>query len=33
MPQEGVSWQGHFFGAVGGVIAAWVFRKGRYEKG
>ena len=23
MPQEGVSWQGHFFGAVGGVIAAW----------
>ncbi len=33
MPQEGVSWQGHFFGAVGGVIAAWVLRKGRYEKG
>ena len=22
MPQEGVSWQGHFFGAVGGVLAA-----------
>ena len=33
MPQEGVSWQGHFFGAVGGVIAAWALRKGRYEKG
>ena len=24
MPQEGVSWQGHFFGAVGGVLAAWL---------
>jgi membrane associated rhomboid family serine protease len=23
MPQDGISWQGHFFGAVGGVIAAW----------
>jgi membrane associated rhomboid family serine protease len=23
LPQEGISWQGHFFGAVGGVVAAW----------
>ncbi len=22
LPQEGISWQGHFFGAVGGVVAA-----------
>ena len=22
MPEDGVSWQGHFFGAVGGVVAA-----------
>jgi membrane associated rhomboid family serine protease len=22
VPQEGVSWQGHFFGAVGGLVAA-----------
>ncbi len=22
VPQDGVSWQGHFFGAVGGVVAA-----------
>lgn len=31
MPQEGVSWQGHFFGAVGGVIAAWLI-SGRSRK-
>jgi membrane associated rhomboid family serine protease len=24
VPRAGVSWQGHLFGAVGGVIAAWV---------
>ena len=29
VPQEGVSWQGHLFGAVGGVIAAWVLRRER----
>lgn len=23
--QPGVSWQGHLFGAIGGVLAAWVF--------
>ncbi|UUY05930.1 rhomboid family intramembrane serine protease [Svornostia abyssi] len=23
VPQEGISWQGHLFGAVGGVVAAW----------
>jgi membrane associated rhomboid family serine protease len=28
-PQDGVSWQGHLFGAVGGVIAARVFARGR----
>ena len=22
VPEDGVSWQGHFFGAVGGVVAA-----------
>jgi membrane associated rhomboid family serine protease len=22
-PQQGISWQGHLFGAVGGVVAAW----------
>jgi membrane associated rhomboid family serine protease len=27
LPQEGVSWQGHFFGAVGGVVAARAFAK------
>ncbi len=28
-PQEGVSWQGHFFGAVGGLIAARVLARER----
>ena len=23
VPQEGISWQAHFFGAVGGLLAAW----------
>ena len=29
VPQDGVSWQGHFFGAVGGVMAARVFARPR----
>jgi membrane associated rhomboid family serine protease len=29
IPQDGVSWQGHFFGAVGGVLAARVFARPR----
>jgi membrane associated rhomboid family serine protease len=29
VPQDGVSWQGHFFGAVGGVLAARVFARTR----
>ena len=29
LPQDGVSWQGHFFGAVGGVLAARVFVRPR----
>jgi membrane associated rhomboid family serine protease len=29
--QEGVSWQGHAAGVVGGVLAAWVFRRKRPE--
>jgi membrane associated rhomboid family serine protease len=24
LPRPGVSWQGHLFGAVGGVLAAWI---------
>jgi membrane associated rhomboid family serine protease len=29
VPQDGVSWQGHFFGAVGGVLAARVLARPR----
>ena len=33
VPQDGVSWQGHFFGAVGGVLAARVLRRDRTPSG
>jgi membrane associated rhomboid family serine protease len=29
IPQDGVSWQGHFFGAVGGLLAARVLARPR----
>jgi membrane associated rhomboid family serine protease len=28
-PQEGISWQGHLFGAIGGVAAASALRERR----
>jgi membrane associated rhomboid family serine protease len=31
LPRDGISWQGHFFGAVGGVAAAYVLRRERDE--
>jgi membrane associated rhomboid family serine protease len=31
LPQEGISWQGHFFGAVGGVVAARALARRRGE--
>jgi membrane associated rhomboid family serine protease len=27
IPEQGVSWQGHLFGLIGGVTAAWVMRQ------
>ena len=27
VPRDGISWQGHLFGAVGGVVAAWLLNR------
>jgi membrane associated rhomboid family serine protease len=27
LPAPGVSWQGHLFGAIGGVLAAWIIHR------
>jgi membrane associated rhomboid family serine protease len=32
-PTEGVSWQAHLFGAVGGVVAAWLLTADRRARG
>jgi membrane associated rhomboid family serine protease len=29
LPSPGVSWQGHFFGAIGGILAAWLLHRRR----
>ncbi len=29
LPSPGVSWQGHFFGALGGILAAWLLHARR----
>jgi membrane associated rhomboid family serine protease len=31
IPREGVSWQAHLFGAVGGVVAAWLLTPDRHK--
>ncbi|HEU4658281.1 MAG TPA: rhomboid family intramembrane serine protease [Capillimicrobium sp.] len=29
LPERGISWQGHLFGALGGVLAAWLLERRR----
>ena len=29
LPQDGISWQGHLFGGIAGVLAAWVLADDR----
>jgi membrane associated rhomboid family serine protease len=29
VPETGISWQGHLFGAIGGVLAAWLLHRRR----
>jgi membrane associated rhomboid family serine protease len=31
-PQEGISWQGHLFGAIGGGLAAWWLAPVRHSR-
>jgi membrane associated rhomboid family serine protease len=31
-PRDGISWQGHLFGAVGGVVAAWLLDARRVRR-
>ncbi|MQA11163.1 MAG: rhomboid family intramembrane serine protease [Pseudonocardiaceae bacterium] len=31
--EPGISWQGHLFGALGGVLAAWLFARANRAKG
>jgi membrane associated rhomboid family serine protease len=32
LPQDGISWQGHLFGGIAGVLAAWVLADDRPKK-
>ncbi|GAA2089157.1 rhomboid family intramembrane serine protease [Actinomadura alba] len=29
VPKEGIGWQAHLFGFIGGVVGGWVFREGK----
>jgi membrane associated rhomboid family serine protease len=32
LPQDGISWQGHLFGGIAGILAAWVLADDRSKK-
>jgi membrane associated rhomboid family serine protease len=33
VPEDGISWQGHLFGAIGGIVAAWLLHGRRVRAG
>jgi membrane associated rhomboid family serine protease len=33
LPQDGISWQGHLFGGIAGILAAWVLADDRPKRG
>jgi membrane associated rhomboid family serine protease len=32
LPQDGISWQGHLFGAIAGILAAWVLTEDKPKR-
>jgi membrane associated rhomboid family serine protease len=32
LPQDGISWQGHLFGAIAGVLAAWILAEDKPKR-
>lgn len=32
VPKEGIGWQAHLFGFIGGVVGGWMFREGRASR-
>jgi membrane associated rhomboid family serine protease len=32
VPKEGIGWQAHLFGFIGGVVGGWIFREGKASR-
>ena len=33
LPQDGISWQGHLFGGIAGILAAWILTDDKPKRG